>query len=518
MAFDNATRAKALVAAARHCCVCHRYKGVKVEVHHVVPEAEGGDDTLENAITLCFDCHADAGHYNTRHPRGSRFSQNELRRARSTWHATVLRGSLSAPPEEDMLYCRYLLCQSFNALKEIVNGDLQHLPVQKPLLVRNDVLGFLAALVQRHPRSYRQDFEWGDSFPGKEDYSRVHPAVAVVQRSSLNTYPYFQALRTPRRSELQERIAPYDSVTALLLRARAPLPEIALALAYTEICGLDRFQEIYRLRPLWAVFLAASNVTQGVLHPDAIRTMVERVRGSGFRGFFERRGVGRCAHRLPGAPLPPGATIVFPVATLLGPLCPVDTSALHEQAHDISTGEFQTVAHCDLGNHTENVHKIGPAAWPAEMTLNMGTAIPQQIHDFNLGNLYLINRSWRCGSCPHVLLRQSGSSRLTYVGQLFGKAAGLLQREAFVVPEGVDQVVVAELEHETTRLASAIRNAEWLAREVTLQTGDTLRICVTAGDEVEFEGFYCNNEGQPLRDSDPWSRNLVVFKYLNRAT
>jgi len=195
MAFDNATRERAHVAAARRCCVCHRYKGVKAEVHHIVPEAEG-DDTAENAITLCFDCHADAGHYNPRHPRGSKFSQDELRLARGTWHATVLRNSSSPPIEDDVLYCRYLVCRSFNALNEIVNGDLQNLPVPNPFLVRNDDLGFLTELIRQHPRSYRHDFEWGDSFPDKGDYSRVQPAVSVVQRSSLNTYPYFEALRT----------------------------------------------------------------------------------------------------------------------------------------------------------------------------------------------------------------------------------------------------------------------------------------------------------------------------------
>jgi 5-methylcytosine-specific restriction endonuclease McrA len=30
----------------------------KLEVHHVIPRAEGGDDALENVITLCDLCHA----------------------------------------------------------------------------------------------------------------------------------------------------------------------------------------------------------------------------------------------------------------------------------------------------------------------------------------------------------------------------------------------------------------------------------------------------------------------------
>ncbi len=77
MAFKKEVKINALVSAARHCCVCHRYKGVKVEVHHILPVAKGGADDAENAIALCFDCHADAGHYNNKHPRGTKFSPEE---------------------------------------------------------------------------------------------------------------------------------------------------------------------------------------------------------------------------------------------------------------------------------------------------------------------------------------------------------------------------------------------------------------------------------------------------------
>ena len=54
----------------------------KIEIHHITPQAEGGADTIENAIALCFDCHADAGHYNTDHPKGTKYSRPELRMAK----------------------------------------------------------------------------------------------------------------------------------------------------------------------------------------------------------------------------------------------------------------------------------------------------------------------------------------------------------------------------------------------------------------------------------------------------
>ena len=37
---------------------------------------------IDNAIPLCFDCHADVGHYNTKHPRGRKYSILELKARR----------------------------------------------------------------------------------------------------------------------------------------------------------------------------------------------------------------------------------------------------------------------------------------------------------------------------------------------------------------------------------------------------------------------------------------------------
>ncbi len=74
MGFPKKVRDAALVASARYCCVCHRITGLNIEVHHIIPQEQQGKDTLDNAIALCFDCHADAGHYFAKHPKeqGSR--------------------------------------------------------------------------------------------------------------------------------------------------------------------------------------------------------------------------------------------------------------------------------------------------------------------------------------------------------------------------------------------------------------------------------------------------------------
>ncbi len=52
MAFTKETADKALVLCGRCCCLCHKYCGAKIELHHIVPEAVGRDDSLDNCIPL----------------------------------------------------------------------------------------------------------------------------------------------------------------------------------------------------------------------------------------------------------------------------------------------------------------------------------------------------------------------------------------------------------------------------------------------------------------------------------
>ena len=78
-----------LIACKRRCCYCGRYKGVNIEVHHIIQRADGGKDEYDNAIPLCFDCHSEIGSYNPKHPKGNKFSTNELKRIRDDFYKKV---------------------------------------------------------------------------------------------------------------------------------------------------------------------------------------------------------------------------------------------------------------------------------------------------------------------------------------------------------------------------------------------------------------------------------------------
>ena len=77
--FPPEIKTKALVACRRSCCLCEKPCGIKMHCHHIVPAARGGQDTFENCIPLCLNCHAEVEAYNDKHPMGNKFRPEELR-------------------------------------------------------------------------------------------------------------------------------------------------------------------------------------------------------------------------------------------------------------------------------------------------------------------------------------------------------------------------------------------------------------------------------------------------------
>jgi hypothetical protein len=104
MKFPKGIVEKALVACARYCCICHKFCGTKMELHHIKQRADGGDNTFDNCIPLCLDCHAEVKSYNSHHPKGRKFTPGELIKHRDQWYLKIKNGgddnpSRSAPVE-----------------------------------------------------------------------------------------------------------------------------------------------------------------------------------------------------------------------------------------------------------------------------------------------------------------------------------------------------------------------------------------------------------------------------------
>ncbi|MDH5450732.1 MAG: HNH endonuclease [Candidatus Bathyarchaeota archaeon] len=76
--FPESVKTKCLLWSDRHCCLCDKRCGTDIEVHHI----EEGKNDIENAIPLCYSCHAAIHHYNSMEPMGNRFRPKELKSGR----------------------------------------------------------------------------------------------------------------------------------------------------------------------------------------------------------------------------------------------------------------------------------------------------------------------------------------------------------------------------------------------------------------------------------------------------
>jgi hypothetical protein len=77
--FQEADKIKLLLWCDRHCCVCGKACGTDIQIAHI---DEKGPGEIDNAIPLCYDCHAKTGRYNPKYPLGNKHRPKELKARR----------------------------------------------------------------------------------------------------------------------------------------------------------------------------------------------------------------------------------------------------------------------------------------------------------------------------------------------------------------------------------------------------------------------------------------------------
>ena len=109
MAFTEKTKLEAKRRAAFRCCICQR---LFVEIHHIIPQSEGGADTLENAAPLCASCHDLFG--------GNPEKRKQIREMRNYWWELVRDRNKQIIAAEDLNSISVIQenPENINALKE----------------------------------------------------------------------------------------------------------------------------------------------------------------------------------------------------------------------------------------------------------------------------------------------------------------------------------------------------------------------------------------------------------------
>lgn len=132
MSFTKKIQEDALIASGRHCCLCHKFCGTKIELHHIEQKKNGGKDTFDNCIPLCFDCHADIMTYNPDHPKGKKYSEKEVKRHRNQWYKKVENSPGIVTFDVNYLKLDKL---TFNRLQELLDSKMFFLNIKRNVFV-----------------------------------------------------------------------------------------------------------------------------------------------------------------------------------------------------------------------------------------------------------------------------------------------------------------------------------------------------------------------------------------------
>jgi hypothetical protein len=78
MAFSENVKLEVKKKSAFQCCRCHE---IGIDVHHILPQADKGPDTVDNAAPLCQNCHDRFG--------ANSEKRKEIRQMRDWWYEVV---------------------------------------------------------------------------------------------------------------------------------------------------------------------------------------------------------------------------------------------------------------------------------------------------------------------------------------------------------------------------------------------------------------------------------------------
>lgn len=134
MGFSDDIRTNVLTRCKRHCCLCGKYAGVYMELHHIDQKADGGADSEENCIPLCFNCHGEVRSYNSHHPKGLKYGVKELKIRRDEIYEAVKNQIIDIYSDSDVQKAKKLMDNYYQVLEALIYVDPCGMKVSTRLL------------------------------------------------------------------------------------------------------------------------------------------------------------------------------------------------------------------------------------------------------------------------------------------------------------------------------------------------------------------------------------------------
>jgi hypothetical protein len=154
MAFTEKLKLEVKRAGHFCCCVC---RAAGVEIHHLIPQCEGGPDTFDNAAPLCPSCHETYG----ANPTKKKF----LTEARDFWYEVCEKKH--APQGMALSEIKNLLTDEFSDIKKILEAVSNNERIEGEKLL--DEVEVVRYLLVKHKDTDTPNLEIFDTIWNDED-------------------------------------------------------------------------------------------------------------------------------------------------------------------------------------------------------------------------------------------------------------------------------------------------------------------------------------------------------------
>ncbi|WP_057940575.1 HNH endonuclease [Algoriphagus resistens] len=513
MGFPPNIKEKELISSARHCCVCHRFTGVNVEVHHIKQEADGGPNTFENAISLCFDCHSFAGHYNNRHPKETKYSQSELIKAKLNWHKLVKTNYIKPPLSDGKILSKYLVCKDFESFTAMLKGDFNNLPIKPPLLVKSPQGALVEKILARNEESFQSVYSFDKEYESEQAYLKQNPDVKKIESGGV-----FQYQRIPRREEFLARYNDLNGLIKIYLDKNVPIEYFASAEATFNDCGGDyeKVIETFSIKPIWCTFLLIENLSNTIIHFQEIEFNIHKNEEYvSIPPAISDLEVIRL--KLPSVGVNHHQSILIPLGLILGEHDSTSREQFEiNQYHTDNMDFVLSYSHEDY-QKPYDYRNVGSFSYPRLVKYQTkDQELSLKIHNIDYSRFYTLDRHWLIGSCPHLILKNKNGT-LIYAGEVFNKSSPYIETRTFVIEKDIEEFIITELEDETTFIKLLTVNHKQVIADTLLNKGEQLKILVKENDLIRVKGYYTPFSESTNNLDAIFQQNRLVKKYMNNA-
>jgi|GEM_PF-3775301 len=485
MGFPRSVKNKALSLAARHCCVCNRFKGVGIEVHHIVQEADGGSNQIDNAIALCFDCHCAAGHYNPRHPRGTKFSPDELKVHRERWHSIVASGNVDVTTGFDSaeIYVRHLVCTSESAAKDLISQNRKEIPFTYSAIRQNSTLEMMKRVITDGCMSETDFVAPNHNHPYYLD-TELEPNEFLSKHQEFDG----QAERPLQTTDFENDGIFPSRFHQQLVACGFPSEDMGKVQIVEEACGGSKCRPLVRVRLPSLVFAEIRNTSPKPMLLVSLMTRKSNTTKP-FSKMEEWEQGGIAELELGNLVLEPGEAVLIPEAIVLGDIDHDYVGTVYDETQRINLEQFQCLGYRDIDTQTDQYWIHPSERVVGVVTESAGALAHRSLHAFDPNRCYVLWRGWSCGSCPHVYTQGKGG-QWQYLGEALNSDPGNICTSSFHTPDDAQKLLVAEVDFETSSITKIQVDETVVFTGLTLERGEIFEFEIEGGEVVTIEGRY----------------------------